>query len=227
MGKKLILVGVGHVFDISEQIRGIISTVNPDAVALELDEDRFYFLLNPSSGKKSPNILYLLLSKVQDKIARKYGVSTGSEMVAAAEGAEDVGANILCIDKSAKDVIEKLWISIPLKRKILLMLGTLSSIFISRKKVEKELQYFEEEPSYYFEQIDSSFPEFKKVLIDERNEFMCNMLKSYFRNYDVIIAFVGEGHIIGMQKIIEEENEITLITIHLKDLRENNWKKLM
>lgn len=56
---------------------------------------------------------------------------------------------------------------------------------------------------------------------------MCNMLKSYFKNYDVIIAFVGEGHIIGMQKIIEEENEITLITIHLKDLRENNWKKLI
>ncbi|HDM22972.1 MAG TPA: TraB family protein, partial [Methanomicrobia archaeon] len=99
MEEKLVLVGVGHVFDISTQIKEVIDAVDPDAVALELDKNRLQFLLSPVKNKKSPNFLYFILSKIQEKIAKKYGVTTGSEMLSAAAMAKDKGIDILCIDK--------------------------------------------------------------------------------------------------------------------------------
>jgi len=221
MGKKLILVGVGHVFDISTQIEKVIDIINPDAVALELDESRLKFLLNPTKNKKTPNLLYFILSKVQERIAKKYGVTTGSEMLSAAIKAKDKDIDILCVDKDVRIVIRKLWRAIPLKRKILFLFGSLSSIFINKEKVEKELKSFEEEPELYFNRISEYFPEFKKILIDERNEFMYYRLISYLDRYDTIIAFIGEGHILGLQKLIGDKVPITII--HLQNLRENNW----
>jgi len=221
MEERLILVGVGHVFDISTQIKEIIDFVNPDAVALELDKNRLQFLLNPVKNKKSPNLLYFILSKVQERIAKKYGVTTGSEMLSAAINARDRGIDILCIDKDVRIVIGKLWKAISLKKKILFMFGSLSSIFISREKVEKELKSFEDEPEMYFNKISEYFPKFKEILIDERNEFMCNKLVRYFDRYETIVAFVGEGHIMGLQKLMEDKVPVAII--HLKNLRENNW----
>jgi len=225
MEEKLVLVGVGHVFDISTQIKEIIDAIDPDAVALELDKNRLQFLLSPVKNKKSPNFLYFVLSKIQEKIAKKYGVITGSEMLSAATTAKDKGIDILCIDKDARVVIGKLWKAIPLKRKILFLVGSLSSIFVSKRKVEKELSSFEEEPEFYLDQVGGYFPEFKKILIDERNEFMCNKLIDYLNKYNTIVAFVGEGHITGLQKLIGDRVPITII--HLQNLRENNWRDII
>jgi len=225
MEERLILVGVGHVFDISTQIKEIIDFVNPDAVALELDKNRLQFLLNPVKNKKSPNLLYFILSKIQERIAKKYGVTTGSEMLSAATRAKDRGIDILCIDKDARTVIRKLWRTIPLKRKILFLFGSLSSIFISKREVEKELKSFEGEPESYLNQISGYFPEFKKILIDERNEFMYDKLVGYLDKYQTIVAFVGEGHIMGLQKLMEDNVPVAII--HLKNLRENNWRDII
>lgn len=51
MEKRIILIGVGHVFDISDQIETVIDRTNPDIAALELDKDRLSFLMNPDAQR--------------------------------------------------------------------------------------------------------------------------------------------------------------------------------
>ncbi|MEA2054454.1 MAG: TraB/GumN family protein [Candidatus Thermoplasmatota archaeon] len=223
MEKRIILVGVGHVFNISTQVEGIIDTVNPDVVALELDKNRLSFLLNPSTKRDGIPLFYLILSKIQRKIAKMYGVTTGSEMVACVKKAEDKGIGILCIDMDARLVAERLWREISFKKKMMFVLGSIFSIFITKKKIENELRAFEDKPFSYFNQISIQFPEFNKILIDDRNEFMYNKLLKALDIYDVIVAFVGEGHILGLQKLLE--SKVSMTAVHLKDLRENNWKE--
>jgi len=221
MEKRIVLVGIGHVFDISHQIENVINIISPDVVALELDKNRLSFLLSPTAKKGKTPLYYKILAKVQERLAKKYGVSTGSEMLAAARKARDNNLGILCIDKDARCVFDTLWKSIPLKRKLLLLLGGISSIFVSKKRVENELQSFEEEPISYFEQIEKHFPEFKNIIIDDRNKFMYNNLLKSLDVYNKIVAFVGEGHVPGLQHLLENHLEISVDIIHLKDLREN------
>ncbi len=228
MGKRIVLVGVGHVFDISRQVEEIIDTVNPDAIALELDKNRFSFLLNPQTRKEKSSLIYMILAKIQERIAKKYNVTTGLEMVTAIKKAKDKGIDILCIDKDIRQTLRMLWQSVSFERKVLFLLGGISSFFISKKKVDSELQSFEEEPASYFEHIENYFPEFKKVLIDDRNEFMYNNLLKALDMYDVVVTFVGEGHISGMQCLLDEySGELNVNIIHLKNLRGNSWIELL
>jgi len=227
MEKRIILVGVGHVFDISKQIETLIDLTNPDIVALELDRERLSFLMNPDiRGNGKPPLFYRILAKMQEKIASKYGVSTGSEMTAAVKKARENNIGIVCIDKDVKHVLDRLWQSISLKRKILLLFGGLSSFFIGKKKVERELESFEDNPLSYLDQMDEYFPEFKKILIDDRNKFMYQKLVESLGIYDKIIAFVGEGHILGLENLLRKHPDILLDIIHLKDVRENNLTAL-
>ena len=228
MGKRIVLVGVGHVFDISKQIEKVIDVIKPDAVALELDENRLSFLLNPHVDKGRPSLMYYILAKTQERIAKKYGVITGSEMIAAVKKARNENIGVLCIDKDAHQVFRMLWQSIPFSKKILFLFGGFSSFFISKKKVDDELHSFEENPSSYFEQIGSYFPEFKEILIDDRNSFMCIKILEAVKIYDTIIAFVGEGHISGLKNLLKKDiDEENMIIIHLKNLREGNWIGLL
>jgi len=226
MEKRIILIGVGHVFDISDQIETVIGRTNPDIVALELDKDRLSVLMNPDAQRGKPPFFYRILAKMQERLANKYGVSTGSEMAAAVRKARDNSIGIICIDKNVQHVLGRLWKSISLKRKIIFLFGGFSSLFVSKKKVEHELQLFEENPLSYFDQMNEYFPEFKKILIDDRNEFMYQNLVKSLDIHDKVVAFVGEGHVSGLKNLLEKHPEISLDVIHLKDLREDDLMTL-
>jgi pheromone shutdown protein TraB len=227
MEKRIILVGVGHVFDISNQVNEIIDKINPDIVAIELDRNRLSFLMNPNIQRGHIPLFYRALANMQDRLANKYGVSTGSEMTAAVKKAEESNIWILCIDKDVQHVLGVLWKGITLRRKILFLFGIFSSLFISKKKVEHELQLFEENPLSYFDQMSEYFPEFKKILIDDRNEFMYQKLIKSLDTHDKVVAFVGEGHILGLENLLKKHTDVSFDIIHLKELRENNFNEII
>ncbi|OYT60284.1 hypothetical protein B6U81_04950, partial [Thermoplasmatales archaeon ex4484_30] len=99
-------------------------------------------------------------------------------------------------------------------KKLSLIFGGFVGLFFSKNKVEKEVMHFER-----------YFPQVKKILIDERNEFMASRLRMYLDEYDLIVAIVGEGHILGLENILQEY--ASLLTIHLTDIREGKWRELL
>ena len=68
----IILVGVGHVFDISEQVRQIIIEHTPVAIGLELDRNRFHVLLARDRGEELPK-RGGALARFQERIAKDFG----------------------------------------------------------------------------------------------------------------------------------------------------------
>jgi len=220
MANEVILVGVGHVFHLSEKIEEIISIEEPDAIALELDAFRAHALLNRGEKQKrgiQKDPLYFLLAVSQNIIAKKFNVVAGNEMLTAIKYAMKKRIPIYYIDMDARKVMENLRRALSFKKKLSLLCSLLLSIFIKKKDVENEIKKIETEGEYFLKALEKEYPEVKNILIDKRNEFMVEKLREIMKNHDKIVVIVGEGHIYGMQTLLNDAN-ILVKTIHLKDL---------
>jgi pheromone shutdown protein TraB len=202
----IVLVGVGHVFNISNQVRGLIVKHMPRAVCIELDPGRYDVLLHPGRERKVP-VTYRLLAQLQKRMAREFGAeAAGSEMLSAAETAREIGADVLLIDADASALFMQLWREMPAKERIYLMFSAITGFFVSRSRVEKELEKFEENEEKYLQQIGEQFPTLKKVLIDDRNRLMATRIENASQRYADVLAVVGDGHIEGISKLLSGGN---------------------
>jgi len=206
---RIILVGAGHVFDIRAAVKAVIRQKRPQTVALELDYGRFQGLLSKErgSGEGMP-LAYRLLARFQQDLAEQYGSEAGSEMVAAAEAAGEVGANVELIDMDALSVFKRMFKAMSFKEKLLLAAGAVMSMFTSKSTVEKELERFSSNEEGFMAEIKASYPSLVRVLIDERNEHMAGRLREISARSEGTVAVVGDGHIAGMTALLSEFAEV-------------------
>jgi len=209
------LVGVGHVFDIGNQVREVILHRSPTAVCLELDRERFFALMNRGSRGGGP-FAYRLLALFQRWIATRYGVEVGEEMIAAAQAAREVGAQLAFIDMSSTQVFARFWSQMSFKERMKMVVAIVASMFVPKRRVEKELEKYEMDNVGYLESFAEEFPVIKRVLIDERDLYMAEQLKRVGQEHENVVAIVGDGHIEGLSRLLSgEEIEI----IRLRELR--------
>ena len=210
------LVGVGHVFDIAAQVKQVVRDRNPGAVCLELDQERYEGLRHPRERGDVP-LPYKLLSFMQKRMAHQYGGEVGNEMLAAADGAAEINASLLLIDAEAGNLFNRLWVEMSFKERVLLMVSSVGGLFMSRKRIDNEMENFQENEATYLEQMGDQFPTIKRVLIDERNQLMGGRIRTAELQFGNVVAFVGDGHIDGIMSIISRPD---VEVIRLKALRE-------
>jgi len=197
----LTLIGVGHVFDIAARLKAAIAARSPNLVCLELDRARFQALLErPQNNLQGAPVMYQMLASFQQRIADQYGTAVGNEMLAAAEAARDLKANLAFIDLESSNIFNEFWSEMSLKEKVKLMAASFLGMFTSKKGVEKEVARFEENPGDYIEAFSKEFPSAKRVLIDKRDEHMSQKLRELSAKFEKIVAVVGDGHIEGMSR---------------------------
>jgi len=211
MDKEIVLIGVGHIFDIKKKIKELIAQEAPPAIAIELDEKRLYALMNKTKRKGLG--IYSLLSFSQAIMAKKFGVVAGNEMMAAVEFAKEKQIPLYCIDMDSYFIINKLWKSIGFKDKIKMFLSIFASIFLSKKRIKKEIDRLEK--GNIMEEMEKYFPDLKKILVDERNEYMAKNILKILEKHDKVVAIVGEGHVNGMENLLKEHANVK--SVHLKD----------
>ena len=199
------LIGVGHVFDIGREIENIILSRKPGVVGVELDPAR-YRALTSREPKKDVPFVYRMLAVFQQAIAKKYGVSVGSEMLAAINTAKKLGIGIAFIDMDSGYVFSKIWNGMGFSEKIKLLFSGAAGLFVRKEMVDKEIEKFETDYNHYMEIFGSEFPILKKTLIDERNTYMAEKIRELSKKYENIAAVVGDGHIEGMKKILDDLN---------------------
>jgi len=209
------LVGVGHVFAISENVKQLIRSRRPEVVCLELDPRRYSALMNRDESRAVP-IQYRLLAIFQKRMADKFGTEVGDEMLAAVEAANEVGAKVALIDMDAASVFARLWKRMSFKEKLHLMGGALVGLIASKERVEKELDRYEESSDQYMELLGQGFPSIKEVLIDDRNRFMVGKLSEIAAQHGNIVAVVGDGHVPGIASGLTGSD---VETVRLKDIR--------
>jgi pheromone shutdown protein TraB len=199
------LIGVGHVFNISRNVERLITDRMPSVVCVELDKFRYQALINKQRNENGP-MVYQLLSRFQKKMAGKYGVDVGEEMLGAIKTANRIGAKLAFIDVDATFVFDRFWSSMSFSEKIKLIVGAFGGIFVRKKQVERELKKFRENSDAYMDTFSKEFPTIKEELIDKRDEHMAKAIRKINKEYINIVAIIGDGHIMGIQKALSDLN---------------------
>lgn len=177
------LIGTGHVFKLREKVKEKIIESKPTAVCLELDERRYHALLEDKIAL-SP------LSLFQQSMAAIYGERAGNDMMGDIEGSKDVGAELFFIDREIEETMSKLICAgvseffnpMEIMRKFCVMLSvpmetpsfmeSLLSPLSFKDSLEKAVKEFETDPEKYRDSFGSFYPFYKRVLLDEREEYM-------------------------------------------------------
>ena len=77
----IVLVGVAHVIDVSQQIGQLVSYYSPGAVGVELDPSRYQALRDGERPSNVP-LAYRLLSLMQRRLAEQFGGEVGAVLSA-------------------------------------------------------------------------------------------------------------------------------------------------
>ena len=194
---QIILVPVAHVSRKSVQrVKNIIEEEKPDAVAVELCPSRLYALLcerkvNIKELLRRGAFFALILSLLQKRIAKKFGVVPGEEMLTAVREARRLGIPLLLIDRDIFVTMRRLS-----KVGLLEKLG----LFLHFTRVSADDLSDQKYIDSLVNQLKIESPGVYRVLVHERDEYMAERLRT--ANYDKIVAVIGAGHLRGMQSFL-------------------------
>ena len=210
------LVGTAHVSKQSvELVEKEILSEKYDCVAVELCEPRLENLVNRSKWKnqdifqifkqKKATLLLinLALSAYQKRLAEKVGVEAGQEMVRAIELSKEKEIRLEVIDRNISTTLHRMVTRVSFWQKLKIFSGLAAGIFVGEEVSEKQIEDLKKGDMLQtvVEEFGEALPEFKEILIDERDEYMVGNLTRLTQSPDApknILALVGAGHLIGM-----------------------------
>ena len=219
--KEIIIVGTAHVSKESVQlVTEVIEAEKPDTVCIELCESRYQSIrqkelwLNTDivkviKEKKSFLLLSnLMLASLQKRIAQKFDITPGQEMITAIEAGEAAGASIHLADRSIRITLSKTWRVMGLWDKFKLLFQALLSLGqideISEEDIEKMKQ--EDVLQSLLAEVSKSLPIVTEILIDERDQYLAHKIRTAPGNK--IVAVVGAGHVPGIKKYWNAEIDV-------------------
>lgn len=219
--KEIILVGTAHVSKESVQlVSDIIETEKPDTVCVELCDARYQSIRQKDKWldtdiikviKKKQSFLLLsnlLLASFQKRIADKFDIVPGAEMIKAIDAGEAVGADIHLADRNIRITLAKTWRAMGLWGKIKLLFQLLLSMGelgeISEEDIEKMKQ--EDVLETLLADVGKSLPVLKDILIDERDQYLTHKIRT--APGKKIVAVVGAGHVPGIKKYWEAKIDV-------------------
>jgi pheromone shutdown protein TraB len=156
-------------------------------------------------------------------MAKEYGVQAVQEMITTIQYAQSHQLPIAFIDMNAQRLFAKMLRSMTIREKLKMFFSGFAGFFVSKKRVEKELDKLEGNFDTYMDEIGKKFPTIKRILVDERNQYMVQQLASASEQYSKVIAVVGDGHIPGLSEMLSKK-EIEFEAIRLKELRSKEIK---
>lgn len=227
-GKEIILVGTAHVSrESAELARKTIIEEKPEVVGIELDFPRFAQLLyGPQWESQDPEelmqgnrpymfLLTLWLEGIQKRIGDELGVKPGSEMLEAFRSAQESGIPVALLDRDIRITMGRALALSSAAEKARLMLELIASgIFglgekITPQKIEEMKR--QDIMTSLMNELARKAPGIKKVLVDERDEFIAARILSL--EAKKIVAVVGAGHLAGIKKhLASKHHEIWKIS---------------
>ena len=211
--KEITLIGTAHVSrESADLVVKVIEEEKPDTVCVELCESRYKAikqknrwqntdLIKVIREKKSFLLLSnLLLTSFQKKIGQKLGIKPGEEMIRAMESADSVGAHIHLADRDIRITLSRTWRLMGLwtKMKLLAQLVTSMGEVDSIKEEDIEKMKDKDVLETLLSEIGKTLPELRRILIDERDKYLTEKIRSAPGKR--IVAVVGAGHVPGIKR---------------------------
>ena len=216
-GRKITLVGTAHVSKESvEEVKETIKTLQPDCVAVELDEkradsiqnaDRYSQLDLVKVFKRKEGFLLLanlILSSFQKRMGMNVGVKPGDEMLAAMDAARESEIPFVLVDRPIQITLKRAWAKNSFWGKCKLLATLISSAFSKEEPDPSEIEKLKErnEMDSMMNELAEYMPVIKEVLIDERDRYLAS--KIWDAQGSNIVAVLGAGHLPGVQAWLEK-----------------------
>ncbi|MFA6268423.1 MAG: TraB/GumN family protein [archaeon] len=210
--KEIILVGTAHISkDSITLVEQTIELEEPDVIGVELDKERLGQLLSGKkwqetniidiiqTGKTYLFLLNVLLSNMQRQIGANIGVAPGAEMMAAIKKAQEKQVPIQMLDRDVRVTLKRAFNEMGFVEKAKLGGSIIGGFFGAGEKVTVEkIEELKKEDliNSLMKELGKQFPSIKKVLVDERDEYIAEMIRH--SPGKKIVAVVGAGHLEGI-----------------------------
>ena len=211
--KEIILLGTAHVSrESADMVERVIKEEKPDTVCIELCESRYQALTKKNKWQDTDLVkvirekkAFLLLSNLmlasfQKKIGEKLGIKPGEEMLRAVKAAEESEAAIELADRDIRITLSRAWRLMGFWSKAKLLAQLIVSMGDTDSISEEDIEKMKERDvlENLLEEIGQSMPELRRILIDERDLYLLEKIRS--APGKKIVAVVGAGHVPGIQK---------------------------
>ena len=213
---EITLIGTAHVSQLSvEMVEEKIATGDYDCVAVELCAPRLENITNQAwwknldiyqiFKKKKAGLLLinLALTAYQNRLAERIGVEAGKEMVRAVELSRENHLRLEVIDRNISTTLHRLVTEVSFWQKMKIVGGLVVGVFVGEEISEEQIEDLKRGDMLHavVSEFGEELPEIKRVLIDERDEYMVGRLNQISASHDApkkILALVGAGHLMGM-----------------------------
>jgi len=209
--REIILIGTAHISrESADLVDRVITEEKPDVVCVELCKARFEAIQQKDKWQEMDivkvireNRTALLLSQLlmmslQKKIAERFNINPGEDMLRAISRAEESGAEVVLADREIRVTLLRTWRMMGLWSKMKFLSDLILSLFIGEDIAEENIEELKQHDvlDLALKSIGEKLPELKTTLIDERDQFLaCSIRNSQGRK---IVAVVGAGHIPGI-----------------------------
>ncbi|HHW36441.1 MAG TPA: TraB/GumN family protein [Bacillales bacterium] len=236
-GREYILIGTAHVSKNSaEQVKEVIEAEKPDSVCVELDQQRYQSIIEGNKWKEMDIIqvikekkatlllINLAVSSFQNRMAKQFGIKAGQEMIQGIESAKEIGAELVLADRNIQITFSRIWGNLGLKGKSILLSQIIASIFSTDTISEEELEKMKNQDTInaILNEFTETFPQLKKPLVDERDQFLAQKIKD--APGEKVVAVLGAAHVPGITKEIHKEHDLKQLNVVPP---KSNWPKII
>ncbi len=214
--REFILVGTAHVSRESvTEVERIIGEERPERVCVEIDASRYKSMSETKSwssldiyqvikAKKGFLLLgNLVLSSFQRRLGLDLGVKPGEEMMQAVRTAESLGIPFSLCDREIQTTLRRAWAMTGFWGKNKMLAAMVSSIVSTEKLTSEQIEDLKKKSELegMMEELAGFLPSVKKVLIDERDQYLATRI--FETPEKKVLAVVGAGHVPGIVKWLE------------------------
>ncbi len=210
-GREFILIGTAHVSRESvDEVSRIITEEHPGRVCVEIDASRFRAMSEGQNWssldiyqvlKRQQGFLMLanlVLSSFQKRLGADLGVKPGEEMLAAVETAKSLDIPFSFCDREIQVTLRRAWAKSGFWGKNKMLAALLSSAVTTEKLAPEQIEELKKKSALegMMEELAEYLPSVKRVLIDERDQYLAT--KIFETTEEKVVAVVGAGHLQGI-----------------------------
>ncbi len=216
--KDLYLVGTAHISKQSvEDVRTTIEQVRPDAVCVELCQARHQAMTQLDNWRKMDVfkvvrqrkatflLTQLVMNSFYRRLGEKLGVQPGAEMLEGIQMAEQTGARLVLADRDIEITLKRVWRYLTLWSKLKLAMQLMAGILFCAEIDADMIEQLKKQDQLeaVMAEFAGRYPEIKRRLIDERDTFLAEKIRTAPGHK--IVAVVGAGHVDGIKSQIHRE----------------------
>lgn len=217
-GKELVIIGTAHVSaESAKLVEETIRDVQPDTIAVELDQQRFEVIQNRKRYEntdiieilKSKKALFfaaqLIMSAYQRKIAKKLGVTPGAEFKKAIELSQELKARLVLADRDVGFTLKRLIRLMTFRDKFKAFAALLFATEEDKNIDEEKITEIKNPDTLtaLIGEMGDTMPRVKQVMLDERDLYLAGKIQENLGQKTV--AVVGAAHVQGIIKTLERE----------------------